>query len=63
MGQQSPSHYPAIDMDLIKNRILSTKITPFKGDKDAVYKFKKNDAPNPHSYKQDVSFFSTQVNK
>lgn len=50
-GQSSPSHYPAIDLDKIKNRILSTKIQPFKGDKDAQYKFKKNDSPSPHTYK------------
>ena len=50
-------------MDKVKNRIIHFKISPFKGDKDAAYKFKKNDAPNPHSYKQAESFFNTQVRK
>ena len=58
-GQQSPSHYPAIDMNTIRNRVLSTKITPFKGDKDAQYKFKKNDSPSPFTYREFESFKST----
>ena len=60
-GQQTPPHYQAIDLDKIKNRILSTKITPFKGDKDSQYKFKKNDSPSPHSYRNRDSYFNTQV--
>ena len=59
-GQQSPSHYPTIDMNTVKNRVLSTKITPFKGDKEAMYKFKKNDSPSPFSYRNFDSFKSTQ---
>lgn len=48
-------------MDKIKSRILSTKITPFKGDKDAQYKFKKNDSPNPFTYREAEAFKATYV--
>lgn len=41
--------------------MLSYKITPFKGDKESAYKFKKNDSPSPFSYKQAEAYKSTQV--
>ena len=61
-GQQSPSHYPAVDQNLIKDRTLSYKITPFKGDKEALHKFKKNDSPSPLSYRADEAYKSSQPN-
>lgn len=41
--------------------MLSTKITPFKGDKEAQYKFKKQDGPSPFSYREAEAFKSTQT--
>lgn len=49
-GQATPPHYDAVDLDKIKNRVTSTKITAFKGDKDAQYKFVKDNSPSPHTY-------------
>ena len=60
-GQQSPSHYQAIDQDKIKNRVISYKISPFKGDKEALHKFKKNDSPSPFTYRDDEAYKSTQT--
>ena len=48
-------------MSLYKNRILSYKIKPFHGDKDAQYKFKKNDSPSPFTYRDDEAYKNTQV--
>ena len=61
MGQQSPSHYPAVDQNLIKDRTLSYKITPFKGDKEALHKVKKNDSPSPFTYRDADAYKSTQT--
>lgn len=63
LGQATPSHYPEVDLNKIKPRVLSTKIQPFKGDKDAQYKFKKNDSPSPHSYKNAEAYMNTQITK
>lgn len=41
--------------------MLSFKITPFKGDKEAQFKFKKNDSPSPFTYKQAEAYRSTQT--
>lgn len=51
-GQSTPSHYEAIDMNKIKDRVRSTKIAAFKGDKDAQYKHVKDNSPSPFSYKE-----------
>jgi len=34
-GQATPSHYEAIDLNKIKDRVRSTRISAFKGDKEA----------------------------
>jgi len=49
-GQATPSHYEAIDLNKIKERVKSTQISAFKGDKDAQYKFIKDNSPSPHHY-------------
>ena len=59
-GKSTPSHYPAIKLDIIKNRTYATKIhKPNPKDKDGG-KVQKNNSPSPHSYKFEDSYDKTQ---
>lgn len=48
-GMDTPSHYNSVDQNLIKNRVLATKIMKPKTDKPE-NKIEKNNSPNPHTY-------------
>ena len=52
----TPSHYQSVDLDRIKNRIISYKITKAPEIKKAV----KDNSPNPHTYTKEVAFDKTQ---
>ena len=51
----TPSHYPAVDLDRIKNRTISYKI---QKPKDPV-KAAKDNSPNPHTYQKEVAHDKT----
>ena len=58
-GQSSPSHYQAINLDLIKDRTYATKIhKPNKKDQEGG-KISKNNSPSPHSYKFEEAYDKT----
>lgn len=59
IGMSTPSHYPAIDMDKLKNRTLATKIyKPKNGPGDN--RIVKENSPNPHTYRKEDAYDKTQ---
>ena len=58
-GMTTPSHYNAVDLNLIKNRTLATKIQKPK-DAKPDNKLHKDNSPSPFHYRKEDSIDKTQ---
>ena len=59
-----PAPYPSIDLNLIKNRTMHTKITKPINDNpanDRITKLKQDNSPSPVHYKHEESYRKTSV--
>ena len=53
-GQSTPAPYQAIDLNKIKDRVFSLKIS--KSGMNAPKKIEKNSSPSPHTYKIEEAY-------
>lgn len=58
-GMTTPSHYPSIDLNIIKNRTIAHKIYKPKEAKPD-NKIQKDNSPSPFSYRKEDSIDKTQ---